>query len=159
MKTSEQSMNNWPKIHAPTCGTCMSEAQKKAHVRNTPPHVHRACALLWAVSEIQPSKVGARQPRNNRHFSPTVASYKEKYLVKYLVAGSASYGLWCNISCLLRLVPGPCRLQCLTCSQLCPGYMTQQMPWDCLWGLVFFLKLTYLGPTCRRSKMIPFLLI
>ena len=41
MKTSEQSMNNWPKIHAPTCGTFMSEAQKKAHVRNTPPHVHR----------------------------------------------------------------------------------------------------------------------
>ena len=59
-----------------------------------------------------------------------MASYKEKYLVKYLVAGSASnsltyvsissYALWCNVPCLLRLVPGPCRLQCLARSQQCP---------------------------------------
>ena len=38
------------------------------------------------------------------------------------------------------------------------GYVTQQLPCDRLRGL-FFLKLTYLGPTCWRSKMIPFLLI
>ena len=41
------------------------------------------------------------------------------------------------------------------------------MPWICdasaavrsFASLVFFLKLTYLGPTCQRSKMIPFLFI
>lgn len=39
-----------------------------------------------------------------------------------------------------------------------PRYVTQQLPCNHLRGL-FFLKLNYLGPTCRRSKMIPFLLI
>ena len=108
-------------------------------------------------------------PRNNRRFSPTVASYKEKYLVKYLVAGSASnsltyasissYGLWCNISCLLHLVPRTCRLQCLARSQQCPWICGAAAAMRSFAGLFFFLKLTYLGPNCRRSKMIPFLLI
>ena len=34
-----------------------------------------------------------------------------------------------------------------------PGYVTQQLPCDRLRGL-FFLKLTYLGPTCRRSNLL-----
>ena len=97
-----------------------------------------------------------------------MASYKEKYLVKYLVTGSASnsltyasissYGLWCNVSCLLHLVPGPCRLQCLARSQQCPWICGAAAAVRSFAGL-FFLKLTYLGRTCRRSKMIPFLLI
>ena len=84
-----------------------------------------------------------------------MASYKEKYLVKYLVAGSAlnsltyasisSYGLWCNVSCLLRLVPGPCRLQCLALVAM-PLDMWRSSCRAIICGAFFFLKLTYLGP-------------